>query len=149
MRPVLVLALLSLGILAACGFTPQPASTVTPSSPPLPAALRDLEPGGGEPAAAVTARSPHTAQLGGTYAFALEHCGLMSPIDFDRSLWDVVGAEDGSGGELTDDQVGELVNQTSGRITLIAPDVARFQTPRGAVVTLVRHDGPKRYRLCH
>lgn len=78
----------------------------------------------------------------------LGHCGLISPIDMDGSLWDPIGGHDGAGGPLTEDQLGELINATPVVVVLTDPNTAVLQTPLGAVITLTRHDGPRDYFLC-
>ncbi|MCC6237380.1 MAG: hypothetical protein IT299_07380 [Dehalococcoidia bacterium] len=79
--------------------------------------------------------------------FKLLHCGLLSPIDVDGSLWDPRTAHDGSGGALSDEQSDELVNGTPGTFTLRAPDLAEFRTTLGAVVQLHRVEA-RAYRGC-
>ena len=149
MRRSLVVALASLVSLTACASSAEPTPAPTLSFPPLPAALADVEPRPGEPRAELAPRSRRGAEVGATYRFRLEHCGLASPIDFDGSLWDVLGVATAEGAQVTDEsQTGELINATSGTITLVAPESARFLTPSGVVVTLFRHAGPKRYHLC-
>ena len=78
----------------------------------------------------------------------LGHCGLISPIDMDGSLWDPIGGHDGSGGGLTEDQQGELINASTVVVVLTDPDTAELRTPLGAVITLARHDGPRPYAMC-
>jgi hypothetical protein len=82
------------------------------------------------------------------YSFSLGHCGLGSPFDLDGSLWDPVAGHDGSGGPLTADHAGELINQTAGTATLLSSDVAEFRTPLGAIITLVRLPAQRAYFLC-
>jgi hypothetical protein len=78
----------------------------------------------------------------------LGHCGLGSPIDFDGGLWDPIAGDNGFGGALTEQQLGELANSTTVVVTLLDPNRAVLVTPRGAVVTLQRHPGPRAYLLC-
>ncbi len=85
------------------------------------------------------ARSPALGlKVGDSVNYQLAHCGLMSPIDVDGSLWDPRTGHDGRGRALSEDQVTELINSTRGTFTLRAPDLAEFRTPRGAVVQLHR-----------
>ena len=87
-------------------------------------------------------------ELGVARNFVLGHCGLMSPIDFDGALWDPIAGHDGNGGPLTEAQLGELINATPTVVELRDPDTVELRTPNGAVITLVRHDGPRAYFLC-
>lgn len=86
--------------------------------------------------------------MGEPQSFEIGHCGLGSPIDFDGSLWDPTFGDDGSGGPLTNDQQGELINATQVELTIIDPVTALLVTPAGARVLLVRHDGARPYALC-
>lgn len=94
------------------------------------------------------ATRPGSRAIGPSFALTLGHCGLASPLDFDGSLWNPVAGDDGNGGPLTQDQVGELVNATPVTVTLIDRDAALLVTPLGAIVTLVRHGGARLYGLC-
>ena len=78
----------------------------------------------------------------------LGHCGLISPVDIDGSLWDPVAGDDGNGGPLTEDQEGDLINATRVLLVLIDNDTMLMATPNGARVLLSRHDGPRAYLLC-
>ena len=52
--------------------------------------------------------------MGFEQTYTLEHCGLISPIDVDGSLWDPVFGDDGHGGPLTEDQrvqIEEVTNE--------------------------------------
>ena len=95
----------------------------------------------GVPDVRATTIDPRTAPAGGqNLPFALGHCGLDSPIDADRSLWDPIGQIDGD--------ASEVVNAASGTISFLAPRAARFLTDAGFRVDLVRRGGSKLYRLC-
>ncbi len=86
-------------------------------------------------------------KVGQSIEYQLAHCGVMSPIDVDGSLWDPRTGHDGRGRALHEGQLTELVNGTRGTFTLRALDLAEFRTPRGAVVQL--HRVPERaYRGC-
>ncbi len=124
----------------------EPTATVQ-ASPTLvpPAALRPLPEGMSgmaQPGSPTAVREPETRR--GTFppgvarSFTLGHCGLLAPIDFDGSLWDPVAGDDGNGGPLSDEHRIELFNGTEVQLTLVEPNVARFTTPLGAVITLVR-----------
>jgi hypothetical protein len=69
-------------------------------------------------------------------------------VDIDGSLWDAVGGLNGQGGALTEDQLGDLINATPSVVTLIDDRTMEMRTSHGAVVTLIRHEGPRRYFLC-
>ena len=68
------------------------------------------------PAAVILATSVRTGSGG---EFALGHCGLVSPIDFDGSLWDPVG--------LIDGDASESINASEGRMILVGAGAATFQ----------------------
>jgi hypothetical protein len=150
----MALAFACLLLLVACESvavpTPSPTAspTVTPIVRPLPAGLSGI-PRPGTPAAIIQPRTQRGGiEPGVAQPFELGHCGLVSPIDFDGSLWNPIAGEDGAGGPLTDEHEGELINATRVALTLIEPDVIRLETPRGAVLTLVRHSGARLYSLC-
>jgi hypothetical protein len=84
---------------------------------------------------------PASARTGeAVRAFTLGHCGLLSPIDVDGSLWDAVGA--------IDSRHVAAVNAAPGQFSLTGESTARFQTDSGFTVNLLRRDGPKSFRLC-
>ena len=149
-----VLAAATLLLSIACSAPPAVPSA-SPSASPSPAALRPLPanvagiPGPGDATATV---APHTPPgelaIGVARDFTIGHCGLISPIDIDGSLWDPIAGHDGNGGPLSDVQLGELINGTPTIVTLTAPNTAELRTPNGAVITLQRHDGPRAYFLC-
>ena len=115
---------------------------------PLPANVAGI-PAPGDATAMVESHSrPGELEVGVARNFPLGHCGLMSPIDIDGALWDPIAAHDGSGGPLTDDQLGELINATPTVVELTDANTAELRTPLGAVITLARHDGPRAYLLC-
>jgi hypothetical protein len=151
---LIALALGSLLILVGCGTTsvPTPSPTRTPTATlallPLPARVAGI-PQPGTPTAVLQPRTQRgTIPPNVPQRFELGHCGLMSPIDFDGSLWDPIAGDDGAGGPLTDEHQGELINATRVALTLIEPDVVRLETPLGAVLTLARHPGARPYSLC-
>jgi hypothetical protein len=96
----------------------------------------------GDPVEDVAARVTATSALAGApaVAFSLGHCGLLSPIDIDRSLWDPVGFVDG-------DHPAAL-NAADGHLRFGGPRSATFQTDDGFVLSLARRAGPKSYQLC-
>ena len=91
---------------------------------------------------------PDELTVGEARNYVLEHCGLVSPVDIDGSFWDPVGGHNGRGGPLTDDQIGDLVNATPTVVILIDEETMEMQTRHGAVITLIRHEGPRRYLFC-
>jgi hypothetical protein len=153
MKRVLIAIVLGAAVAAACG-SPRPTLDGTPTAPPpravlpLPADLAGI-PGRGETSVEIGPQSPDgELELGVERDFILGHCGLISPIDIDGSLWDPVGGDNGLGDELNDLQRSELINSTSTVVVLIAPDRLEMLTPLGAVITLTRHDGPRSYFGC-
>lgn len=132
--------------LTACAAEPPPSSAPLPELLPLPAAVR-ARPGG--PTFEVTPASRRGVLTPAmAMPFVLGHCGLLSPVDVDGSLWNPVGADDGNGGALSEDHIGELINSTTVSFTLLTPQAARLDTPRGARILLVRNDGPGGYSAC-
>jgi hypothetical protein len=102
-----------------------------------------------EPTVQVESRDVDTLVPGVVVPFALGHCGLFSPVSIDGSLWDPVLGADAQGGPIdTSDEIGELINPTSGEVVLVDRDRLDFRTPSGLVVVFERHDGPGDYPLC-
>jgi hypothetical protein len=133
------------------GATPSTDAT-SPSDPtgfhPLPPDLV-LAPGPQDPSASLTSNSAADAQPGVVEVFALEHCGLGSPFDFDGSLWDPVAGRDIDGRPIdSDEEIGELINPTEGEVLLLGSGQAQFRTPAGSIILLTRHVGAKSYFLC-
>ncbi len=118
-------------------------STALPKLFPLPPGV---VPAGGD--IRLTSETARTAELGKPYQYQLQHCGVGSPIDFDGSLWDVLGAQDGRDAAVSEDQLGELINAGSGTMTLVDPDHAVFRTQSGLLLGLRRHQGPKAFQGC-
>jgi hypothetical protein len=147
-RPLVVILCL---LLAACGGDVAPTAQPTVDTSaflPLPPLVSGI-PGPGVPTVMIEPVSPvGESTLGVEAGIDLGHCGLVSPLDFDGSLWDPVGAHDGRGAPLSEDNVGELINATRVAIVLADADSALLVTPRGAVLLLRRHSGPRAYGLC-
>lgn len=114
--------------------------TVYTVSPPRALPVTVLEPYGGRTMMLTPRSASSGLQVGDTVDFRLMHCGLMSPIDLDGSLWDPRTGHDGRGGTLTDDQTSELLNGTAVTVSVRAPDMAELRTPLGAVVQMYRVD---------
>lgn len=133
------------------GATPS----IDATSPPDPTGFHPLPPdlvlvpGPQDPSASLTASSAADAEPGVVVVFALEHCGLGSPFDFDGSLWDPVAGRDLDGGPIdSDEEIGELINQTEGEVLLLGSGQVQFRTPAGSIILLTRHVGAKSYFLC-
>ena len=87
--------------------------------------------------------------IGVPQAFSLGHCGILSPVDVDGSLWAVVGASDAAGGPIEEDrEIGELINATAGTLELTAADRAVFVSDSGQRMYFERAPGPLDYFLC-
>ena len=148
------LAIVLFSLLTITCASPTPTPTPSPSpAPDLPTLALEANisgiPSDNEPVATVQSHTPPgSVPIGVQQSFILGHCGLGSPIDLDGALWDPVAGDDGSGGSLTEDQVGELINSTPVVLVLIDHETALFVTPLGARIVLKRHDGPRAYRLC-
>jgi hypothetical protein len=143
MRIALALILV---VLAGCGATPTPTTALpTRLLPPGTSGI----PSNGDPTATLQPQSPAaTVPVGVPQTLPLGHCGLGSPIDFNAALWDPSAGDDGAGGSLTDEQLGELVNATLVELTLVDDDTALLMTPAGGRIALERHDGSRAYYLC-
>lgn len=93
--------------------------------------------------------APAAIEIGVPMPFTLGHCGLLSPIDLDGSFWQPVAGADADGGPIEgDDEIGELINATSGVLTLTTSDEAVFTTTAGSQIQLIRADGAVAYTLC-
>lgn len=86
--------------------------------------------------------------VGETRPFEFGHCGILSPIDVDGSLWQPVSGADGEGGPIGDEDTGELVNATAGELILSAADTAEFVSASGLSVRFERAPGAVDYFLC-
>ncbi len=126
-----------------------PSPSVEPSAfHPLPRDLV-LVPGPNDPSASLTADSGADAEPGRVEPFTLQHCGLGSPFDFDGSLWDPIAGHDGDGAPIdSEEEIGELINQTEGEVLLLGSGQVQFRTPAGSIILLTRHVGAKTYFLC-
>lgn len=149
---VAVMVLAACLLVVGCG-SEVPTPTASPSSPPvlvpLPANISGIPGPADEFTATVGPHSPRgELEIGVARNFPLGHCGLASPIDVDGSIWDPISGHNGVGGPLTEDQMGELINSTPTVMELTDPNAADLRTPRGAVIKLARHDGPRPYFLC-
>jgi len=119
-----------------------------PAFHPLPRDLV-LVPGPRDPSASLTADSAADAEPGRVEPFTLHHCGLGSPFDFDGSLWDPIAGHDGDGGPIdSEEEIGELINETEGEVLLLGSGQVQFRTPAGSIILLTRHVGAKTYFLC-
>lgn len=127
----------------------EPTATVDPSVfYPLPGDLVQV-PGPLDPSASLTAGSAADEEPGTVEPFRLQHCGLGSPFDFDGSFWDPIAGRDADGGPIdSEEEVGELINQTEGEVLLLGSGQVQFRTPAGSIVLLTRHVGAKTFFLC-
>ena len=82
--------------------------------------------------------SPTGATVGVAYGYDMPHCGINSPIDVDGSYWDAVG--------LAPDSAD--FDGLPGTFRLASHDTAAFTRSDGLVLRLVRHTGPKEFRIC-
>jgi hypothetical protein len=77
---------------------------------------------------------------GGPFPFEIGHCGVSHVIDFDGSFWVPIGQVDGDHPTI--------INAESGRMRLIAPNLAEFRGDSGFTVQLARFPGPKHFWGC-
>jgi hypothetical protein len=146
---------------ASAADEPSPASLATPdpsASAPL-LAPGSLDTGSpfpdvlGDPSDLPTVSIEPASDVGWTVGvprpYALGHCGILSPVDVDGSLWAPLGGTDATGGPIDGDQeIGELVNGTSGTLELTTTDQALFTTDTGQRLYFGRAPGPLDYFLC-
>jgi hypothetical protein len=101
------------------------------------------------PTTSLTPMSQPGLEVGVPYPYSLGHCGLLSPIDLDGSLWQPVGGVSSGGGAIqSDEELGELINATEGVLTLVDADAAEFRTAGGSLIELLRAPGALDYPLC-
>ena len=148
MRSAFALAFLTLVTVACASPAPtsRPPTTPAPTATlvPLPGNLSGI-PTDEEFTADVSPQTPDgELTIGEERDYTIGHCGVSSPTDIDGSLWDPIG----SAAALTEPQEGELINATSVVVVLLDENTMEMHTPAGAVITLSRHDGPRRYFLC-
>lgn len=152
MKRGLILALVGVALLA-CGSpgptgSPTPAPTPDLPSLPLPANIAGI-PAQGESQIELEAHTPPgSVAVGVEQAYTLPHCGLVSPIDIDGSLWDPTFGDNGAGGPLTQDQLGDVINGTPVALVLVDHETMLMVTSHGARIVLTRHDGPRAYFGC-
>lgn len=161
---VLVLSSAALAEDVASPASPEPSGspTIVPASPSADPSASDPATPAGYPLPEIVAVIPPDIStvsldpvslpgmtIGVAIPFTLGHCGLLSPVDLDASLWRPVGGTDASGAAITSDEaVGELINATAGEFLLLTADEATFTTPMGSVITLERASGAVEYPLC-
>jgi hypothetical protein len=102
-----------------------PDSSVAPSGDPT------------EHTVMVAPSSAPGAEIGVAYSFGMGHCGLLSPIDFDGSLWDPLNQE-----------YSVVFDGATGTILLTSVDRARFVSDAGDELELARVEGSAPYPLC-
>jgi hypothetical protein len=76
--------------------------------------------------------------VGVAFDYDMPHCGISSPIDVDGSFWDVVRV----GGDPV------AFDGAVGSFRLLSDSQAQFTRSDGQMLDLVRHHGPKEFRLC-
>jgi hypothetical protein len=114
---------------------------------PLPQSLVVVPPD--IPTVSVEAASEPGLVVGTAVPFTLEHCGLLSPVDADGSLWMPVAGHDASGGPVdSDEDIGEFINATPGELTLVSADRAELVTVSGQVLAFERAPGALDYGMC-
>ena len=114
---------------------------------PLPESLVVVPPD--IPTVSIEAASEPGLVVGTPVPFTLEHCGLLSPVDVDGSLWLPVAGHDASGGPIdSDEDIGEFINATPGELTLVSADRAEFVTVSGQVLAFERAPGALDYGMC-
>ena len=75
-------------------------------------------------------------------------CGIFMPIDINGSVWDPTYGDDGQGGPLTEDQLTDLRSPGKVTVTVIDENTLLLVTRHGAAITLVPHEGARRYKVC-
>ncbi len=148
------LTLMLIAMVAFSCASPDGLGPVTPSPPsdlatlPLPPGVSGIPEAGTPTSMVEPVTPPGSVPIGAPQSYTLGHCGLGSPIDFDGSLWDPTAGDNGAGGPLSQDQLGELINATPVILTLVDATRAQIVTPLRARVMLERHLGPRSYHGC-
>jgi len=76
----------------------------------------------------------------GPHPFSLGHCGIWTPIDFDGSLWDPIGAIAAESSDAT--------NGSDGLLVMTSPTTAVYTSTGGFHLDLMRHIGTGFYPGC-
>ncbi len=114
---------------------------------PLPESLVVVPPD--IPTVSIEAASDAGLVVGTPVPFTLQHCGLLSPVDVDGSLWRPVAGHDAAGGPIdSDEDIGEFINATPGELTLVSADRAELVTVSGQVLAFERAPGALDYGMC-
>jgi hypothetical protein len=127
--------------------TPDPEASQPPTPLALPAEFT-REPKAPHGFAYNATSKQGSLAIGGTKNIKLGLCGLNSPVDVDGSVWDPTYGDDGQGAALTDDQLNDLRADNRVTLTKLDDNTLQMVTKHGATVTLVRHDGTRRYPTC-
>ena len=83
--------------------------------------------------------SPRVAGVG-PFPFDVGHCGITWQVDFDGSFWVPIG--------LVDGDASPIINNDTGQMRLLGPNLAEYRNAEGFVVTLARFPGPKHIWGC-
>ena len=120
----------------------SPSVAVSPSaSASLPASTEPTISAPPQPGSQEVTPSSPPKEVGAVEAVTVfTHCGFTGQLDWAGSFWQEAGREP-EGGPIGDPE-------DTGRITLINPTQARFESSTGTVVVLERLDGPVTLQPC-
>ncbi len=127
------------------GALPPGSQSTLVGSYPLPDLVGDA---GDLPTVSLEAESKPGWVVGVPQPYDLGHCGILSPVDVDGSLWVPVGGASVADGPIEDDEVGQLINATAGTLEITATHSAEFVSLSGVRVDLERAPGALDYFLC-
>lgn len=83
--------------------------------------------------------SPRVAGVG-PFPFDVGHCGITWQVDFDGSFWVPIG--------LVDGDASAIINNDTGQMRLLGPNLAEYRNAEGFVVSLARFPGAKHIWGC-
>ena len=130
------IALLTLAcLIAAFSTTPTPSAAPSASAPVTSVNLVVTH---GPDSVTLRPSSAPGRTVGVAFDYEMPHCGINSPIDVDGSFWDALNVRL------------DLVefDGAVGSFRLVSKANAAFTRSDGRILNLVRHDGPKEFRLC-
>jgi hypothetical protein len=122
-------------LVAGCSATPASSAVHSVTAPQ---AATDVVVARGPDSITLQPSSPSGRNVGVAFDYDMPHCGINSPIDVDGSFWDAVS--------VAPDSV--EFDGAVGSFRLISDRTAAFTRSDGQVLNLVRHDGPKEFRIC-